>query len=82
MAQPPGNETFASPCFANSGPRTMIDALMVLTSSYDANFDSIPLALNAKEPLSFFFIFIPMESNKVIIVLTSARSGMPLRVMS
>ena len=60
----------------------MIDALIVLTSSYDANFESTPEALNVRESLWFLFVSIPIDSNRVIIVLTSARSGMPLRTIS
>ena len=33
IAQPPGSETSASPCFASSGPSTSTEARMVLTSS-------------------------------------------------
>jgi len=37
MAHPPGNETRARPQRATSGPRTSVEARMVLTSSYDAS---------------------------------------------
>jgi len=33
MAHPPGSDTFASPYFARRGPRTRIDARMLLTRS-------------------------------------------------
>ena len=36
IAHPPGNDTFASPKCANKGPRTRIDARIVLTISYGA----------------------------------------------
>ena len=55
--------------------------IIVLTSSYDANLESIPEAFNVREPLWFIFASIPIDSNRVIIVLTSARSGMPLRTI-
>ena len=36
MAQPPGNDTSASPKRASNGPSTKIEARMVFTKSYGA----------------------------------------------
>ena len=44
MAQPPGNETLASPMRAINGPKTQKEARIFDTSSYGATVSTIVLA--------------------------------------
>ena len=68
MAQPPGSETSASPNRDRSGPKTKIEALIVLTRSYGAVKVFISFAFNIKRIFSSKIISTPILWSKVSIV--------------
>ena len=80
MAQPPGSDTSASPKRLTSGPRTNIDARIVLTSSYGARRSPMSLQSTSMFILSSTVTTAPMLCKSEIVVVTSFRWGTLLTV--
>src|SRR5574343_452306 len=75
MAQPPGRETRASPPRATSGPRTRIEARMVLTISYDATGLFNPPPLRTRPSIPSMVTPTPMSPSRRSMVEMSFRCG-------
>ena len=75
MSQPPGWEIFAFPYFANSGPITRIEALIVLTNSYLASGKIIFDESISIKPSSLKLIDDPMELSNSSFVVMSCKCG-------
>ena len=75
MAHLPGKDTFACPNLDNNGPKTKIEALMVLTRSYGAQNVSIEAASSCKFIFSSNKTFTPMLCSSVNIVAISFSCG-------
>ena len=82
IAHPPGKETRACPYFASKGPKTKTPALIVLTRLYGAiNFLFFLEVITISFLESKKFIFLPMLSNKLIIVEISFTSGIFFKII-
>src|SRR5690606_29663062 len=75
IAQPPGRLTRASPKRATSGPRTRMEARMVLTRSYGASRQVISDASSSTWSLSPLRYFTPSLSKRRSVVPISRRRG-------
>src|SRR5574343_290965 len=75
MAQPPGNETRASPPRATNGPSTRIEARMVLTISYEATGLFRPPPLSTSPSTPSIVTPTPMSPSRRSIVEMSFRCG-------
>ena len=71
MAQPPGRAILAFPYFATNGPKTKIEALIVLTSSYLASISLRLFDLIVKFMFSSNKMSAPIEPNSSNIVVIS-----------
>src|SRR5450830_261375 len=74
MPQPPGKDTLASPKRATKGPRTKMEARIVLTMSYGASSLSIPLPRRVVTPFSCVTLT-PIWRSNLNMVLTSCNDG-------
>src|SRR5574343_172241 len=75
MAQPPGNETRASPPRATNGPSTRIEARMVLTISYEATGLFRPPPLSTRPSTPSMVTPTPISPNRRSMVEISLRCG-------
>src|SRR5690349_7170017 len=75
IAQPPGNETSASPKRATSGPSTRIEARMVRTRSYGATWLSMVRGSTCIFMRSSSTRLTPMRPSSSMKVVTSCRCG-------
>ncbi len=75
IAQPPGSDTSARPNLASRGPSTRIDARIVLTSWYGAEYSLIVEASTSMRIFSSTVTDTPMRPRSSIIVVTSCRCG-------
>ena len=75
IAQPPGRATSALENFVKRGPRTSIEALIVLTNSYLAFKLFIGAASTNTSISSLSIISNPIEPSSSIIVVTSIKWG-------
>src|SRR5574343_88738 len=75
MAQPPGNETRASPPRATNGPSTRIEARMVLTISYEATGLFRPPPFRTRPSTPSIVTPTPISPNRRSMVEISLRCG-------